>query len=345
MLRLEDINKQYGQFAALSDINLNIPEGQIFGIIGASGAGKSSLLRVINLLERPTTGQVYFQDQNITTQSAKQLRQTRLQIGMIFQHFNLLKNKTVYDNVALPLRLLGQSANEIEKTVKPLLELTQIADKTQCYPSELSGGQKQRVAIARALASSPKMLLCDEATSALDPETTKAILSLLKDINRRLKLTIVLITHEMSVVKAICDRVALIEKGRIVRDEPVIDFFLKPHDSPDLEFLNAYLAHELPELIQSRLEPTWQAGHSPVLRIYFRGEAANKPLIAEVSRVLGFDINILQGNIEFINNQPVGKLVVSVEKSDGVITRDELAQVKVHLTESGLVAEVLGYVA
>ena len=232
MIDLSHIEKIYdspsGPVKAIKDISLHINKGEIYGIIGLSGAGKSTLVRCINLLERPTSGVVTVDGQDITAMSESQLRQARKSIGMIFQHFNLLSSATVYDNVAFPLRLVNAPKEKIHKKVMELLELVGLANKADQYPSQLSGGQKQRVGIARALASEPKILLCDEATSALDPQTTKAILQLIKDINAKLKLTVVVITHEMQVIKDICDKVAVIDKGVIAEKGRVLDVFTNP---------------------------------------------------------------------------------------------------------------------
>lgn len=227
MIDLRNVEKTYysnaGDIHALKKTNLHINAGEIFGIIGLSGAGKSTLIRCINMLEVPTGGQVFVDGQELTAMNNQELRKARQNIGMIFQHFNLLASRTVYDNIAFPLEIQGISQSEIKKRVQPLLELVQLQDRGDYYPSQLSGGQKQRVGIARALASDPKVLLCDEATSALDPQTTKSILDLLKDINKRLNLTIVMITHQMEVVKEVCDRVAVIENGEIIEEGSMID--------------------------------------------------------------------------------------------------------------------------
>ena len=232
MITFKNISKTFrgsgGLVHALSDVSLHVPEGCIYGVIGSSGAGKSTLIRCANLLEAPTEGEVLVAGQNLVELSSAELRKARREIGMIFQHFNLLSSRTVYQNIALPLELAGQSAAEIEKAITPLLELVGLEDKRNSYPSQLSGGQKQRVAIARALASQPKVLLCDEATSALDPQTTVSILNLLRDINKKLGLTILLITHEMDVVKSICDRVAILSQGRVIEENDVESFFLSP---------------------------------------------------------------------------------------------------------------------
>ena len=234
MIELVNVEKTYhtssGDIHALKRTSLTINQGEIFGIIGLSGAGKSTLIRCINMLEVPTAGQVFVDGEELTAMTETQLRKARQNIGMIFQHFNLLASRTVFDNIAFPLEIQGLGKDEIKKRVEPLLELVQLQDRADHYPSQLSGGQKQRVGIARALASNPKVLLCDEATSALDPQTTKSILNLLRDINQRLNLTIVMITHQMEVVKEICDRVAVIENGSIIEEGNMVDVFTNPQN-------------------------------------------------------------------------------------------------------------------
>ena len=234
MIELVNVEKTYhtssGDIHALKRTSLTINQGEIFGIIGLSGAGKSTLIRCINMLEVPTAGQVFVDGEELTAMTETQLRKARQNIGMIFQHFNLLASRTVFDNIAFPLEIQGLGKDEIKKRVEPLLELVQLQDRADHYPSQLSGGQKQRVGIARALASNPKVLLCDEATSALDPQTTKSILNLLRDINQRLNLTIVMITHQMEVVKEICDRVAVIENGSIIEEGNMVDVFTNPRN-------------------------------------------------------------------------------------------------------------------
>ena len=242
MITFENITKTYGgktHVQALKGISLTINDGEIFGIIGKSGAGKSTLVRCINMLEKPTSGKVIIDDKELTSMSDSQLRAERKNIGMIFQHFNLLSSRTVFDNIAFPLELIGASKEVIASKVESLLELVGLTDRQYNYPSQLSGGQKQRVGIARALASDPKILLCDEATSALDPQTTQSILELLKDINKRLGITIVIITHEMAVIKAICDRVAVIEGGVIKEQGRVIDIFASPTSETMKEFVKS----------------------------------------------------------------------------------------------------------
>ena len=253
-------------------MNLTVKAGEIFGVIGLSGAGKSTLLRIVNLLESPTTGRVFIDGQELTAQNQAQLRKTRQQIGMIFQHFNLLNSQDVFDNIALPLKFAHWSADKIRTRVEELLELVGLSDKRYAYPSQLSGGQKQRVAIARALALSPKILLCDEATSALDPHTTHNILKLLQDINQKLNLTILLITHEMDVIKHICHHVAVIDQGHIVEKDSVIDLFIHPQHKVTQRFVNSYMGLQLPENLQQTLLSVATEHTLPVLKLAFRGE-------------------------------------------------------------------------
>ena len=314
MIELKNLTKVFdsGGVKAIDEVNLCVPEGTIYGVIGSSGAGKSTLIRCVNLLERPTSGQVLVAGQDLTSLGEKALRQARHNIGMIFQHFNLLSSRTVYDNVALPLELAGASRQEIEQAVQPLLELTGLAAKKDSYPAQLSGGQKQRVAIARALASKPQVLLCDEATSALDPQTTRAILSLLKDINRRLKITILIITHEMDVVKSICDRVAIMSHGQIIEENDVEQFFLNPRTELAKEFVRSAI-HEKPLAeIEARFQAEPSPGARPVVRLTFVGQGVVQPLITRAARQFNTDFSILQADIETVNEKAMGFLMVEI---------------------------------
>lgn len=292
---------------ALAGVDLHIRQGEVFGIIGRSGAGKSTLIRMLNLLERPTQGDVWVRDQNITKMSEAQLRKFRQGVGMVFQHFNLLRSRTVIDNVCFPLRLTGMSrAAQLERAheVLSLVGLTEHAGK---YPRQLSGGQQQRVGIARALANRPELLLCDEATSALDPETTQSILRLLLDINKRLGLTIVLITHGMDVIRTVCDRVAVIDAGVIVESGEVLDVFLHPQHPVTQALLSesgidAEGWRDMAQGIAGRL-----------VRLSFRGEATVQPMLSRASRELNLDLSILQGSVSRIKDTPYGQLVLSVQ--------------------------------
>lgn len=343
MIELINISKSYhtktAVMHALQDVSLTIESREIFGVVGKSGAGKSTLIRCVNLLERPSKGVVKVDGRDLTSLSMAQLRQARHRIAMIFQHFNLLSQRTVYQNVALPLELLGHSKKQIENAVLPLLELTGLTDKKANYPSELSGGQKQRVAIARALASKPSVLLCDEATSALDLHTTSSILQLLKEINRTYGLTIMLITHEIDVVKQICDRVALIHQGQLVEEATVFDFFTQPKSSIGEAFVRSSLRQELPEALQCKLETTPTPNNHAVLRLIFHGKAAAEPLVGNLMRDFGLRLNILQANIEFLKADTLGIMVVEVMDNTA-----NLAAGIAYLEQCHVKVEVIGYV-
>lgn len=343
MIKLTGITKIYhgaaGQTVALKGIDLDIAQGEIFGIIGKSGAGKSTLIRCINMLEAPTTGSVVVDGQELTKLPESELRQARKQISMIFQHFNLLSSRTVFDNVAFPLELAGQTKEQISKTVLPLLDLVGLADKRNQYPAQLSGGQKQRVGIARALASQPKVLLCDEATSALDPQTTQSILSLLKDINRQFNLTIVLITHEMNVIKEICDRVAVIENGKIIEQGNVLDIFAKPQSVTSREFIRNIVNHDLPEIFNDTVfSPTPLPDGNLILRLSFIGHSAQEPIIASMIRLFNVDASILSGNIDHIQNTAFGTLIIELSGEQAAIEK-----ALTYLQSRDLGIEVIGY--
>lgn len=344
MIELKNIEKIYhgdkGDFVALKNINLKVNAGEVFGVIGKSGAGKSTLIRCINLLERPSHGEVWVNDQNLTALSNQQLKFARRHISMIFQHFNLLANRTVYENIALPLELAGYDKAQMKQAIMPLLELTELLDKQNNYPAQLSGGQKQRVAIARGLASQPKVLLCDEATSALDPQTTKSILQLLKNINQKLGLTILLITHEIEVVKEICDYVALIDKGEIVEQNEIVEFFTHPSTLLAKDFIKSSLKHELPAALQYQLKPQRTlASDNAVMRIIFHGHAAAEPLIAHLMQELNIKLNILQANIEFLKNDTLGIMVVAALNDE-----QNLQKGIRYLHTKNVNAEIIGYV-
>lgn len=345
MIRLEHISKTYISrhglsVQALTDIQLEVHPGEIYGVIGHSGAGKSTLIRCINLLERPSAGQVWVDNQNLTQFSSRDLRQARHHIGMIFQHFNLLSSRTVYENIALPLQLAGESKKLIEKKVLPLLGLTHLTEKAKSYPAELSGGQKQRVAIARALANQPKVLLCDEATSSLDPKTTRSILELLKNINRELGVTILLITHEMAVIKQLCDRVGVLHDSKLIESHPILEFFQHPKTTIGQQFVDASLQQELPHAIANRLLPKpTDSNCLPVIRIYFIGASAQEPVISRLLEKFPIKINILQANIEVIKETPIGVMVVEVSGESADIDKSLEA-----LKAQQLRVELIGYV-
>lgn len=332
MIELEQISKHYatsaGVMTALDNITLSIQRGEIFGIIGQSGAGKSTLLRCINGLEQPDQGQVRVADKTLSNLSAEQLRQLRQQIGMIFQHFNLINNKTVTENIALPLKLQGISQAEQQQKVEHLLNVVGLSAKASAYPNQLSGGQKQRVAIARALSTSAQILLCDEATSALDPQTTQSILELLTQINQQFNLTIVLITHEMSVIKKICHRAAVLEQGKLIEQANVVDLFSQPK----------YLIHEpLPKQIAERIHQDPQG--YPLVMLSFVGDTVGEPCISSMTRELNIDANLLQGNIEYINNTAVGFMIIEL-----LGEKNCLQQAKQFFIEKNINMELLGYV-
>ncbi|GAB4226028.1 MAG: ATP-binding cassette domain-containing protein [Francisella sp.] len=312
MIQIKNLKKEYLanniRNLVLDNINLEIKQGEIFGIIGHSGAGKSTLLRCLNLLEQPTDGSIFIADENITKKNAKQLRDFRKKVSMIFQHFNLLSSRTVFDNIALPLEIQKVPKNEIKKRVTELLDLIELPNKANSYPKELSGGQKQKVAIARALALNPLILLSDEATSALDPTSTNQILDLLKVLNKKLNLTIVLITHEMDVVKKICDRVAIIDKGRIAEVGNTIDIFLDPQLPITKSFVETSIHTKIPDFIAKKLydNPYSYENTYPVVQLTFYGDKGKEPLIAQISRQFNAYASIIQANIETIQDKIIG---------------------------------------
>ena len=332
MIRFQAVHKSYRvdgrDVPALHAFDLDIADGEVFGIIGHSGAGKSTRIRLINLLERPSGGHILVDDTDMTTLGDAQLREKRQRIGMIFQHFNLLASQTVAENVAFPLRLAGErDAPAIRRRVDELLARVGLSAHADKFPSQLSGGQKQRVGIARALANRPSILLCDEATSALDPQTTAAVLDLLAEINRELKLTIVLITHEMDVVRRVCDRVAVLDAGTIVESGPVADVFLHPKHPTTRRFVN----EALPEEAAGEQAPF---AHVPgrILRLSFRGEATWTPALGRVARETDVDFNILAGRIDRIKDLPYGQLTLAMQ---GARVDDALA----HLRQAGIEVE------
>ncbi|MBU9712978.1 methionine ABC transporter ATP-binding protein [Evansella tamaricis] len=323
MISLTNLVKTYhtrdGQVTAVDSIDLTIDEGEIFGIIGYSGAGKSTLIRLLNMLETPSSGNVMIAGKNMNHLSNKQLRKARQEIGMIFQHFNLLWSRTVKENIAFPLEIKGVPKEEREKRVNELIGLVGLEGRGESYPSQLSGGQKQRVGIARALANNPKVLLCDEATSALDPKTTDSILELLVDINKKLGLTIVLITHEMHVIRKICHRVAVMEEGRIVEQGNVLEVFKKPKELMTKEFVKQVTEPEETEEALKQLFKDNGIGH--VLQLTFVGGEAKKPLINTIIKSYDVTVNILQGKISQTQNGPYGSLFISVEGDKDEIDR------------------------
>jgi len=346
IIRFERVAKRFparkgqSEVAALQEISLEVPRGAILGVIGRSGAGKSTLIRLVNGLERASSGRILIEDEDVTALSERGWRSRRRATGMIFQHFNLLSSRTVFDNVALPLEIAGADRDAIAAQVTRLLALVGLSDKSARYPAELSGGQKQRVGIARALATEPKVLLCDEATSALDPETTRSILALLRRVNRELGVTILLITHEIPVIKEICDRVAVIEGGRIVESGDSFDVLTRPQHPTTARFVEAVTGVELPVGLAERLRPEPQPGGATVLRITFTGENATAPVISRLSGTLGIDVNILAGRIDAIAGRPFGSLLVQVPAQE-----PERSAVLGALRSLDLRTEVLGHVA
>ena len=338
--RIYPKTKASAEVTALADVDLGVRVGEIYGVIGRSGAGKSTLIRTVNGLERPTRGRVEVDGVEITALDAAGLRAARRKIGMIFQHFNLVSSRTVFDNVALPLEFAGLDRKAIAAAVEPLLELVGLADKRARYPIELSGGQKQRVGIARALATRPKVLLSDEATSALDPETTRSILALLQEVNRDLGVTILLITHEMEVVKQICDRVGVIEAGRIIEEGATYDVITRPKTETARSFLGTLTGRELPALLAGRLLPSRAGASRAVLRLLFTGERAEEPTIARLSRRFGTDVAILQAQVDQIAGRPFGSITVELDAAHA-----EDAALDAFLAEAGVAVERIGHVA
>ncbi|WP_017349533.1 methionine ABC transporter ATP-binding protein [Pantoea sp. A4] len=310
MIRLENINVDFpagkaGQVKAVNNVTLNIAAGEVFGIIGTSGAGKSTLLRTINLLQRPTSGEVYIGDTLISRATGRELRQHRQRIGMIFQHFNLMNTRTVYDNIAFSLRAAGKSSAEIAQRVPEIMQLVGLEDKGKSFPAQLSGGQKQRVGIARAIANHPDVLLCDEPTSALDLETSASILALLKDINKKLGITMVLISHEMNVIKSVCHRMAVMTGGVIVEEGDVFDVFAEPQHAFTRQLVSHVNKIDLPERF-------YQQTQGRLIKIRFADSSVENPLISEAAQRYNVAINILNGNIEYINDRALGHIIALV---------------------------------
>ncbi|ADN76591.1 D-methionine ABC transporter, ATPase subunit [Ferrimonas balearica DSM 9799] len=343
MIRLHAVSKSYRQgdrvIPALKPLDLHVPAGTIFGIIGSSGAGKSTLIRCVNLLEQPDAGQIVIDGQDLTQLNAAGLRQARQQIAMIFQHFNLLASRTVYQNVALPLELAGAGKSAIRNKVESLLELVGLSDKADAYPANLSGGQKQRVAIARALANDPKVLLCDEATSALDPETTKSILTLLKTINQKLGLTILLITHEMEVVKQICDRVGIIDQGELIEQGEVGPFFANAKTELARRFIRSTLHLDIPEQYRSALRAEPGDNALPLIRLSFHGDSVDAPVITQAAKRFGIDISILSAQMEYVGGTKFGLMLAELMGD-----AEAVSGATAYLVEHNIDVEVLGYV-
>ena len=331
MIEFHDVHKTYRvagrEIPALQPTRLNIQAGQIFGLIGHSGAGKSTLLRLINRLEEPSGGRILVEGEDVTALDAEGLRRFRQRVGMIFQHFNLLSSKTVADNIAMPLRLAGGfSRAEVDARVSELLARVGLSDHARKYPAQLSGGQKQRVGIARALACRPSILLCDEATSALDPQTTASVLQLLAEINRELKLTIVLITHEMDVIRRVCDQVAVMDGGAIVEQGDVADVFLHPQHPTTRRFV-----FEAERVDEDERHDDFANVPGLILRLTFRGEATYAPLLGTVARQTGVDYSILSGRIDRIKDTPYGQLTLALVGGDLEAAMSQLNAADVHV--------------
>ncbi|MGJ7510044.1 methionine ABC transporter ATP-binding protein [Variovorax sp. GT1P44] len=347
MIHLSDIHQIYdgpsGPVEALKGIDLQVAPGEVFGVIGRSGAGKSSLVRTINLLNRPVRGSVRVDGRELTALDDAELRVARQGIGMIFQHFNLLASRTVYDNVALPLELAGLPSSDIRSRVEPLLELVGLTGLRDRYPAQISGGQKQRVGIARALANRPKVLLSDEATSALDPETTRSILALLQQINREFGLTIVLITHEMQVIKQLAQQVAVIDHGRIVEQGAVLDVFTRPQHETTRSLLDDIAPQALPESVLARIRALMLGGGSQapqLLRLAFAGDdAADQPLLSQVIRRFGIDLSIVHGQVDEIQGRPFGSLAVLARGAS-----ESVASAVAYLRGAGVMVQEVAHV-
>lgn len=343
MIEFKNLCKQYRInnriIWALKHINLTINQGEIFGIFGESGAGKSTLLRTVNFLEQPTEGQVIVDGVDLAILNKTELSNIRRKIGMVFQHFNLLQSRTASENIALPLELLNKSSGEIQQTVEGLLKIVNLEHHADHYPSQLSGGQKQRVAIARALATKPSILLCDEPTSALDAKSTHSVLTLLKEINKKIGVTILLITHEMDVIKQICDRAGVLEEGSLVEYDTVLALFAKPKASITAQLVQKSLHIDLPPLIKHNLQREPDAIKSRLVRFTFVGDDSSKPLITTLVQKFNITINILQANIEIIQDQTIGFTLCQLSGDHQAI--DAALD---YLAPTSVSAEVLGYV-
>ena len=322
MIVIENVSKVFTtannkQLNAVNNVSIKIEDGEIYGIIGFSGAGKSTLVRCINLLERPTSGKVYIDNIDMMSLSQKELRERRKKIGMIFQQFNLFGSRNVFKNVAYPLRYRGLSKKEVEDKVMSLLELVDIKEKAYAYPSQLSGGQKQRVAIARALANEPNILLCDEATSALDPQTTSSILKLLKKLNEKLKITIVVITHEMNVVKELCHRVAVMNAGNLIEEGNIFDVFSAPKNKITQDFIDTTSnVSKIYDLVEEKNDITALKENECILRLRYKKGGVVEAFISHISRAFNVDANIIFGNVEFIDDSLLGGLVIIMHERE-----------------------------
>ena len=333
MLEIKNVSKIYetkkGKVTGVDNVTLTIHKGDIFGIVGYSGAGKSSLLRCINLLEVPTSGEVFVDGQNMVKLSSGELRLARLKIGMIFQHFYLINQKTIAENIRFALKAAKHPANQMDARIDELLAMVGLSEKREVYPSQLSGGQKQRVGIARALANNPSVLLCDEATSALDPKTTLSILQLLKEINEKLGITIVLITHEMDVVKEICNRMAIMQDGRVIEEGEVYDIFASPVEPLTQEFIQSVVSFNIPPAILSNV-------HGDIVKVIFKGTIAGEGIISDTLQKFAIQGNFLNGTIEYIQERPLGIFIMELLGEQA-----QIAAAKQYLIERGTIVEVI----
>ena len=319
ILNVEKVFKnKKSEVHALRNVSLKVEKGDIFGIVGYSGAGKSTLLRLVNLLEKPTSGSVKIEEREIINLSEKELNILRKNIGMVFQQFNLLESQTVYQNLKIPLIISGAPKNSIDKRIEELLDFVGLKDKKNSSVSKLSGGQKQRIGIARALATHPKILLCDEATSALDPKTTKSILQLLKKINNEFGITILLITHEMEVVKEICNRVAVMQDGEIKEQGNIIEIFTNPQENITKNFISSIINNDIPESLKEELDL-----NLPVVKLTFLGEKSGQPLISEINKKFDISTKILSASVNELSNTILGVLVVQLEGNPAIINEVE----------------------
>lgn len=314
MIRFENLSVKFTnadtEYTAVDNVNLTINKGEFFGIVGASGAGKSTLVRTVNLLQKPTSGKIFINEENIVNYSGQELRNLRQRIGMIFQHFNLISNATVYENIAFALKASKTPTREIQKRVPELLELVGLADKADLFPPSLSGGQKQRVAIARALANNPQILLCDEATSALDPDNTKEVIQTLRNIKNHYPITILFITHQMEVAKSLFDRIAVMEKGRLVEVAPSYTLFATPQSESARALIRSDYKKAVPKKVLEQEKNLYM--------VTYKEEGAFDPVISDVSRkYLNTDVSIIEGNIEYVQDKPIGRLLISLRSKDG----------------------------
>ena len=336
MIQLEHISKRYvgpsGTVDALKDVSVHVEKGDIYGIIGSSGAGKSTLLRMVNQLEKPDTGTVTVAGRELSTLSKAELRKMRRKIGMVFQQFNLLESKTVFQNVANPLILEGIPKEKITERVKEVLHIVELHDKRDTYVTQLSGGQKQRVGIARALATEPAILLCDEATSALDPKTTESILGLLKRINKKMGVTILLITHQMQVIQMICNKVAVMGNGQIVEQGTVLDVFSQPHAPVTQEFVRTVINDQIPKSILDLLQT--ETRHYVIDRLKFIGASVKKPVISEICQIAGVEVNILGATVQEFGESIMCIFILQMFGSD-----DKLLQAEAQIDAAGVLRE------